>query len=62
MDYFKGSQMLQQCTVKSEYNGPVYRDHPLYYGHRTTSQNYFQLSKIFSAQLTCIQLNQKGLL
>ena len=37
---------MDDNTVKPVCNGPVYSSHPLYYGHRTTSQN-FQLPCIF---------------
>ena len=33
-------------TVKPVYDGPAYSGNPVYYGHRTTSQN-FQLPYIF---------------
>ena len=35
-----------RITVKHVCNGPVFSGHPVYYGHRTTSQN-FQLPYIF---------------
>ena len=36
------------------YNGPVYSGHPVYYGHRMTSQNNIFSWPIFSAKLNCI--------
>ena len=39
-------RVQEHGTVKPVYNGPVYIGHPVYYGHRTTSQN-FQLPCIF---------------
>ena len=36
----------KKFSVKPVYNGPVYSSHPVYYSHRTTSQN-FQLPYIF---------------
>lgn len=35
-------------------SGPVYSGHTVYYGHRTTSQNFQLPLIVFSSKLTCI--------
>ena len=51
------SWLLSHAAVKPVYNGPLYSGHPVYYNHRTTSQNV-QLPYIFCKVdlYTCLEV------
>ena len=40
MTLFHHGSQTPGNTFKPVYNDPVYSGHPVYYGHRTTSQNF----------------------